>query len=730
MTYRRKGKRWAVVSRLLGVALLFVFALALSSSANGDSGGIAANQSKSSASVQASDPPVLIESDADFVSQGWPGNGTNENPYVISGLYFDSGPMPYISVSHVTATFVIANCLLLWGSHSTYDPSVKHIIVQDARVFSVVGCMFTGNSRQSLYSSDIVADHSLSCRVAGNVFRGGTVLSCSGTKNVTIMLNTIEGSSYPLLVDEAENVSVIDNIFSPGGSFYLIASNRIDFSMNNVSGSIDPSLDAKEVHIVGNSFSGTSDGLIIPSRLMSSELRTLEIAHNNFTDGGIAVDMLSAYPLSIGTFEENYVMNRPILVVRNQRGVQIDCGACAQVICYNCTDLELFGGHHHDVACGIAFDSCHNCSVLNGEFDSCYHGIWSYASELIRVQSVIATNCDQAIIFEHSYYVQVSACSLNDGSQGLFMYECSFAVINGNTFVRNSRVGVYIVSCWNASVSGNVFEENGRNALDLTESYDTWDGNAWDDYFGIGAYVVTGPPDWYYYDFSTVADHNARSTRPWFMLPVTQLLFGSALFVCLLSIAYLLSRQWKGTLASLLGVRNNHLLILSVFEVLIVPVVFRIYPGTNLEQSNGYWMLRSIGLRTWSQSGLPYGTAGVGTGEGLSYVPVLLIVLLITWNAWRLEKTGASLSLRLINLILLLAFSILVADLAYPSFYPSLGVVDIPLPLSPLLVFITLRYVKRTTSAGTPLPDKTVPQMLVSSDSLPTIRDSCPSGRL
>lgn len=299
---------------------------------------------------------------------------------------------------------------------------------------------------------------------------------------------------------------------------------------------------------------------------------------------------------------------------------------------------------------------------------------------------------------------------------GLSMDECDLPVITNNTFVRNSQEGAFLSGCRGATVSGNLFKENGRNALDYSGFYDTWDGNAWDDYFGIGAYVVTGPPD----DMWTIVDHNPKSTSPWSMLPLTPVLPVSALFVCLLSVAYLLSRRWKGAFASLLGTRNNQLFILYVVEVLTLPVVFRIYPGVNWEQTNGYWMLRSIGIREWSQSGQLYATAGAGAGVGGAYLPLLVIVLLIAWNAWRLEKNGASLSLRVVNLIVLLAFSIFLADFLYPSFYPYSGVVDIPLPLSPLLVFITLRYVKRTTSGKTAPANKAVPETPASSDTLPT----------
>jgi len=57
--------------------------------------------------------PVLIDEDADFVTQGWPGSGTDADPYIISGLNitYNLGTS-LISISNTDLYFSIQDCLL------------------------------------------------------------------------------------------------------------------------------------------------------------------------------------------------------------------------------------------------------------------------------------------------------------------------------------------------------------------------------------------------------------------------------------------------------------------------------------------------------------------------------------------------------------------------------------------------------------------------------------------
>lgn len=69
--------------------------------------------------------PIIIRSDSEFASQGWPGEGTEENPYVISGLNITSSST-CINISSTNVYFEIRDCLI-----SSPEQSISNGIIFD-----------------------------------------------------------------------------------------------------------------------------------------------------------------------------------------------------------------------------------------------------------------------------------------------------------------------------------------------------------------------------------------------------------------------------------------------------------------------------------------------------------------------------------------------------------------------------------------------------------------------
>jgi len=68
--------------------------------------------------------PIVIDGDVNFnataQAEGWPGNGTSGNPFIIEGLDIDLGGAPGhgISISNTRVNFTISNCNLTVASVS------------------------------------------------------------------------------------------------------------------------------------------------------------------------------------------------------------------------------------------------------------------------------------------------------------------------------------------------------------------------------------------------------------------------------------------------------------------------------------------------------------------------------------------------------------------------------------------------------------------------------------
>jgi parallel beta-helix repeat protein len=66
-----------------------------------------------SATITLSDEPIVITSNADFENQGWPGNGSESNPFILDGLSLQSSIWPAINIEDTTAYFVLSNSFFM-----------------------------------------------------------------------------------------------------------------------------------------------------------------------------------------------------------------------------------------------------------------------------------------------------------------------------------------------------------------------------------------------------------------------------------------------------------------------------------------------------------------------------------------------------------------------------------------------------------------------------------------
>jgi parallel beta-helix repeat protein len=146
--------------------------------------------------------PITIDSDSDFVTQGWPGNGTAANPYVISGLDIDGG---------ATAN----DCIDIRNT-------TVHFLVEGNYVHNPVS-----NYNWGAINIRNVTNGSLVNNIVSQ-FQLGILVSFS--ENVTVMGNNCSapyyaagGYGYGVYISSSERISVVDNYcyWNVVGGLYL-----------------------------------------------------------------------------------------------------------------------------------------------------------------------------------------------------------------------------------------------------------------------------------------------------------------------------------------------------------------------------------------------------------------------------------------------------------------------------------------------------------------------------
>jgi hypothetical protein len=147
--------------------------------------------------------PIIIQNDADFLDYGFPGNGTESNPFVINGLNISSGERSCISILNVTVSFAIRNCILR-NAYTSYP---------------VIRLLFVHNST-----------------IEGNIIIGGGegILGLQ-TSNLGIRGNIICDSAYGLRFSNSLNITVLGNsIYRNSIGVNLESTSQCYFSTNRI----------------------------------------------------------------------------------------------------------------------------------------------------------------------------------------------------------------------------------------------------------------------------------------------------------------------------------------------------------------------------------------------------------------------------------------------------------------------------------------------------------------
>jgi len=169
----------------------------------------------------------LIDELTDFALFGFPGEGTQGNPFVISSLNITaSNGNTSLKVLSIYAYITIVDCFINQGSSeyaielvNTTQVTIEYVTIESAGWG--ISSFFANNTQiyHSHVSADVYAvliDHSHGCQLYGNYFEGGTV-SCNVVGSHTFVSENnmyhASGVTIPVFLDYAyDSQSISDHI--------------------------------------------------------------------------------------------------------------------------------------------------------------------------------------------------------------------------------------------------------------------------------------------------------------------------------------------------------------------------------------------------------------------------------------------------------------------------------------------------------------------------------------
>ncbi len=440
--------------------------------------------------------PIIILNDQDFDSYGFPGIGTEEEPYLIEYYTIETDLEFGIFITNVTKHFKIQFC--------TVNANVSAISISDLTIenIEISNNVCHGDEWYGIYiySTNYVT-------ISNNKCSGGAVgIVCYYSNHEIIKNNECYNSDFGIALSQTHNSIIEDNYCysANNAGIHILGSNSVNATSNTVTSSwwgisfLSSSLGT----ISENSCENTNWGIYC----QYSSLATIQ--KNYCTESHYGIRM--AYTEEM-TIQENTCNS-------STSGIDIIADSASIIKNNYCYDNEYAG---IDIHTSIATQVLNNTVIRNVDY-----GITIYKG----TPSIVLNTCSDSNIgirLREVDSLTIANNTCKNNQNGIILEETDFTTISYNILQENIEYGIKIWdwSTWN-KIHHNYFICNNRNGTEhgFSQAYDegynnrwyesaTDEGNYWNDYEGEGEYQIDGNhnrtdpyPFEYYYDCQVTSE--------------------------------------------------------------------------------------------------------------------------------------------------------------------------------------------------------------------------------
>ena len=425
--------------------------------------------------------PIVIGSEANLSAWGWPGTGSETDPYRIENYHITTTG-PNIHVENTSSHILVKDCILDGGSltngYGVFIKNAGNVSVYSSTIIDKNIGVYAENASSTIirlchisdsaYGGIRLSSSSDHCVVANNTlpdnaFEGIDVFE---SEYAIIENNTAEGQrQFGLWLDQADHMEVRfntilntdrDNVHIEFCLYGTIANNTFSKTIREP-GWIDSwnvyIRSSSSYTIANNSILGPSDASLSLDGVSSL------IIHNNTLDTGVFIKEGS--DVADYDFYQNTVNGKPLGFFKMIQDQVIDASDYGQVIVYQSENITIENGHS-GVSMSAAVFCSQNCTVRNyvlsqgGRFSII---AWESPETVIRDNSFTST-------FGHSIYLYGSEDSTITGN-----------TISGSIMQVNERAAIVVRSSDNTTIEGNILDNNEGEGIYLYTSSSNVIGN-------------------------------------------------------------------------------------------------------------------------------------------------------------------------------------------------------------------------------------------------------------
>lgn len=391
--------------------------------------------------------PIYIDGNTNFNDtasvEGWPGDGSEADPYIIDGLDIDLGGTSgkCITILNTNANFTISSCNLTGGSLS----GGAGISLRD---------VYFGNIENNFLDSNY-----------RNMYLVRTHLS-------TIRNNTCTNGEWAIDLSDSSENTISDNNCTVGTGHGIDVDSNSDsnFIVNNTCsnhGYFGINCEGDHNAIVNNTCTNNDNGGIY--------------CGGNYNT--VRNNTISSQNLGVGIQDNGYhtILNNN-LCDGSSYGIILDGAFCTadNNTCTNCDygmSLDGYSDTVSNTTCvgnnnGIFLGTCTlttvtDCICING-----YFGIYIQVDSNTVANNTCSSNTHWGICFFGGNSVDIinNTCN-NNGDIGIYAYGVlSDCRISDNTCYNNFNYGIYIESCTSLIIHSNTCDSDGLGGIYLLSS--------------------------------------------------------------------------------------------------------------------------------------------------------------------------------------------------------------------------------------------------------------------
>ena len=398
---------------------------------------------------------IRINSNDDFLhktqQEGWPGNGTKNNPYIISGYDIDThGAGDAIYIGNTTVYFIVEHCYL----HNASWHSWPYFYGNGIMLYNATNGKISGNN---ITKNEV-----------------GILLESSSSYNTISRNNITNSNRYGILLDSSS-------------SYNMISENKITNSRYE-----------------GIDIVSSSSNLIRENRITSNSGNAIylwdstsnTISGNKMIGGSICLGWEDKATFTTQTIYTNNTVNgKPVYYYKsvnmNNASVPTDAGEviCGDVSWLKIEGLDLSGG---SVGIDLGFSShitIRGNNITNNNFD----GIELASSSGNTISGNNITNNGYGIDLISSSSNTISGNSItNNNWNGIYLWNSNSNTIYNNLISNNIDFGIYINGgSYNLIYNNSFYYNYGSGDTYLSshvQARDDGTNNYWNTTTGYGNY--------------------------------------------------------------------------------------------------------------------------------------------------------------------------------------------------------------------------------------------------